>query len=186
MRENEKLIKKITHYQSIPFRLVDLFTAPVFVIFGITFLYILQPIEKSNFNYSNLYYILIIPLTTLFVLFVTIGRILMRWYRLKSLKYILTNQRILFLDSQFENIVESFELRNIEIDYTEKSDNTGYIIIDTPQIKDELFTSGSGKGGLKIFESPNIIYNIEEVRLVYKLIIETQKNAKQIPNTIDL
>ena len=183
MRKNENIIKEIDSFQTIPFRLNDLFTIPIFIFIGTVILIILNPEEKSEQTYYQLYYIFILPLIILMTLFLTLGRIFIRWYNLKSLKYILTNQRILFIDKQFNNVVKAFELNEIEIDYTENASNNGSIIIevlgpkeyvDSLEIASLFFTKRTR--GIPLSENKNIMYNISSVRLVFKKIIETQKN----------
>lgn len=183
MRKNENVIKEIDSFQTIPFRLNDLFTIPIFIFIGMVILIILNPEEKSEQTYYQLYYIFIIPLIILMTLFLTLGRIFIRWHNLKSLKYILTNQRILFIDKQFNNVVKAFELNEIEIDYTENVSNSGYIIIKVLEPKEYIdslevvgFFFTKRTRGIPLSENNNIMYNISNVRLVFKKIIEIQKN----------
>jgi hypothetical protein len=184
MRENENVIIEIDSFRAVPLRLNDLVTVPAFMIIGITILFLLKPDTSSVETYQQLYYIFILPLVLLMTLFLTLGRIFRRWYDVKLWKYIVTNQRILFLDKQFNNVVKAFELDKIEIDYTENASNNGYITIEVSNTKIDVnaievvgffFTSH----GIPFFENSNIIYNISSVRLVFKKIIEIQKEHRQ-------
>lgn len=186
MRENENVIIEIDSFQAVPLRLNELVTVHAFILIGITILFLLKPDTSSVETYQQLYYIFILPLVILITLFLTLGRIFRRWYDVKSLKYIVTNQRILFLDKQFNNVVKAFELDKIEIDYTENVSNNEYIVIKVSEPKIDVdaieviglfFTRKTY--GVPIFENSNIIYNISNVHLVFKKIIQIQKEHKQ-------
>lgn len=186
MRENENVIIEIDSFRAVPLRLNDLVTVPAFILIGITILFLLKPDTSSVETYQQLYYIFILPLVMLMTLFLTLGRIFRRWYDVKSWKYIVTNQRILFLDKQFNNVVKAFELDKIEIDYAENVSNNGYIVIKVSEPKidvDALEVVGfffiRKTYGVPIFENSNIIYNVPNVLLVFKKIIQIQKEHRQ-------
>ena len=186
MRDNEVVIKEINSVQSIPFRFKDLVTIPYFIFFGFVVHIMIYISVKENATYQQLYFIFILPLIILFVLSFTIGRIFVRYRRVKSIKYRITNQRILFLDKQFNNVLKSFELSEVELDYTENVSKKGHIIlkkdnsktykeyIDSISVMDVLLSKK--KWRTPLFESTNIIYNVEDVNSVFNEIREIQKS----------
>ena len=184
MRDNEVVIKEINSVQSIPFRFKDLVTIPYFIFFGFVVHIMIYISVKENATYQQLYFIFILPLIILFVLSFTIGRIFVRYRRVKSIKYRITNQRILFLDKQFNNVLKSFELSEVELDYTENVSKKGHIIIETFNRKKyidsvdtfDIFMDTDGVRKIPIFESTNIIYNVEDVNSVFNEIKEIQKS----------
>lgn len=186
MRDNEVVIKEINSVQSIPFRFKNLVTIPYFIFFGFVVHIMIYISVKENATYQQLYFIFILPLIILFVLSFTIGRIFVRYRRVKSIKYRITNQRILFLDKQFNNVLKSFELSEVELDYTENVSKKGHIIlkkdnsktykeyIDSISVMDVLLSKK--KWRTPLFESTNIIYNVEDVNSVFNEIREIQKS----------
>ncbi len=81
-------------------------------------------------------------------------------------------------------MVKAFELDKIEIDYTENVSNNEYIVIKVSEPKIDVdaieviglfFTRKTY--GVPIFENSNIIYNISNVHLVFKKIIQIQKRT---------
>lgn len=176
LKEGEVLVQEIRHTNGTPFRIEDLFTIPVFTIFFTILVILLKPSEDSDIsNYKELYIFFIIPILILFYLFLTIGRILIRLFKTKSTKFFLTNQRIIFCDLNSEIINESFKLENSILNYREKANNSGYIIIENQkEIARGAETLFISQRGINLFEEKNVIYNITNVKSVFDLIIATK------------
>lgn len=176
LREGEVLVQEIKHTKEIPFRLEDIFTIPTFTIFFAILIILLKPSEDSETNnYNELYYYIIIPILISFYLFLTIGRILTRLFKTKSTKFFLTNQRIIFCDLNSEMINESFKLENLILNYREKANNSGYIIIESQEeITKNAETLYIPQRGINLFEEKNTIYNITNVKSVFDLITVTK------------
>ncbi|MCV9931155.1 hypothetical protein OIU80_02575 [Flavobacterium sp. LS1R47] len=176
LREGEVLVQEIRHTKEIPFRLEDLFTIPIFTINFIILIILLKPSEDSEINnHKELYYYIIVPILISFYLFLTIGRISIRLFKTKSTKFFLTNQRIIFRDLNSEIINESFKLENLILNYKEKANDSGYIIIKKQEeIAKSEETSFISQRGINFFEEKNVIYNIANVKSVFNLIIATK------------
>lgn len=178
LKPGETLIQEIKHAKKIPFRLEDLVTIPIFtfIFFGITSL--LNPSQNFKINhYEELYYYFIIPTFTILYLFLTVDRIFIRWFKTKTTDFFLTNQRILFCDSHSKIMNDSFELENLILNYREKTNNYGYIIIGEPES-----IAGNSKNppmfnmGINFFEDKNVMYNIPKVKSIFDLIIKTKSD----------
>lgn len=176
LQEGEVLVQEIKHTKEIPFRFEDLFTIPIFTLFFTILIILLQPSENPEINnYKELYYFFIIPILILFYLFLTIGRILIRLFKTKSTKFFLTNRRIIFRNLNSEIINESFKLENSILNYREKANDSGYIIIENQEeINRSAETLYISQRGISFFEEKNIIYNITNVKSVFDLIIATK------------
>ncbi|MEG1227776.1 MAG: hypothetical protein RSD71_03685 [Flavobacterium sp.] len=178
LREGEVLIQEIQHTKKIPFRLEDLITIPIFTSFFIILKILLTPSKDTKINnYEELYYYFIIPILLFFYFLMTIGRILIRWFKTKTTVFFLTNQRIIFCDSNSQTINKSFELENLILNYREKANNSGYIIIGEPE---SIATSSNNvfmnRTGINFFEDKNVMYNISKVKSVFDLIVKTKSS----------
>lgn len=178
LKPGETLIQEIKHTKKIPFRLEDLVTIPIFTFIFFVIITLLNPSQDFKINhYEKLYYYFIIPILTFLYLLLTVGRIFIRWFKTKTTDFFLTNQRILFCDSHSKIMNESFELENLIINYREKANNYGYIIIGEPES-----IAGNSKNpsmsyiGINFFEDKNVIYNIPKVKSVFDLIIKTKSD----------
>jgi hypothetical protein len=176
LEEGEVLVQEIKNTKEIPFRLEDFFTIPIFTLFFTTLIILLKPSENSEINsYKELYYFFIVPILILFYLSLTIGRILIRSFKTKSTKFFLTNQRIIFRDLNSEIINKSFKLENSILNYREKANDSGYIIIESQEeITKNAETLYIPQRGISFFEEKNIIYNITNVKSIFDLITTTK------------
>ncbi|MBF4517486.1 hypothetical protein IRZ71_14065 [Flavobacterium sp. ANB] len=178
LKAGEVLIQKIEHTKKIPFRLEDLATIPVFTFIFTILIILLTPSKNIKINnYAELYYYFIIPILIFFYLLLTVGRIFIRWLKTKTTDFFLTNQRIIFCDSHSQIMNKSFELENLILNYREKANDYGYIIIGQPE---SIATSSNNlfmtHVGINFFEDKNIMYNIPKVKSVFDLIIKTKSN----------
>lgn len=167
----EFVIQEIDHSLNVPFRLADLFTIPFFVLLGVFFLFI-----QSNLldKHENFYYFFVVPMTLIVLLSLTVGRIWLRLRNVSNTKYFLTNKRIIFRDAKLDNVLKSFVFNEYGFEYSEKADGSGYIIISKKpkSISQFDFWAFRPVVGVPLFENSNIMYNINNVYKIYKLIKE--------------
>ncbi|SNR78417.1 hypothetical protein [Flavobacterium sp. ov086] len=178
LKREEVLIQEIEHTKKIPFRLEDLVTIPIFTFITLVLIILIKPSKDIQINnYQELYYYFIIPILTFFYFLLTLGRILIRWLKTRATKFFLTNQRIIFCDSNSKIINESFELKNLILNYREKANDYGYIIIGEPEsIAGNPTDSFIFRSGINFFEDKNVMYNIPKVKSVFDLIIKTKSD----------
>ncbi|MFC0426330.1 hypothetical protein [Chryseobacterium scophthalmum] len=160
LRENEKIIEEIEHSNRIPFRLEDMLTIPFFIGFSFVVTFILSQSIESR---KDVIYYLIYPMMILFAIFMTLGRIFIRWYKTKTSRFYISNQRIIFTDKTGKLIDKSFKLENLEISYREDLYGSGYIIIGKP----EPLIQGRG---INFFEDQDVMYNVYRVKEIFNKI----------------
>ena len=112
----------------------------------------------------------IYPMAGLFALFMTFGRICIRWYKTKTSRFYLSNQRLIFTDKKGQFIDKSFKLDGIEISYREDLYGSGYIIVGKPE---PLF---QGRG-VNFFENQDVMYNVLHVKKVFDLINDSKNKV---------
>lgn len=158
LKDGEIIIQEIEHSNKIPFRLEDLIRMPFAIIFMVFFVLIFDNKEGIN---KDLFHFFLIPLIVLFLIYLTIGRIFIRWYVVKSSRFFLTNKRLIFVDLTGRLINKSFDLSNVPLSCRESVNGNGYIIIG----KTEPLFQGRG---INLFEDKDVMYNLKNVKKVYE------------------
>ena len=168
LKENEKILEEIVHSNRIPFRLEDMLTIPFFIFFSfiISMIFSLS-IDESKKDIVNFF---IYPFAALFALFMTVGRIFIRWYKTKISRFYISNQRIIFTDKSGKLIDKSFKLDGLEINYREDLYGSGYIIIG----KQEPLFQGRG---INLFEDQDVMYNVYRVKEIFDKINNMKYNV---------
>lgn len=168
LKENEVILEEIQHSNRIPFRLEDMLTIPFFILFSfiVSFMFS-QAIDESKKDVATYF---IYPMAGLFAIFMTIGRIFIRWYKTKTSRFFISNKRIIFTEKTGKLIDKSFKLEGIEISYREDLYGSGYIIIGKPE---PLF---QGRG-INFLEDQDVMYNVFKVKEVYDKINNSKYNV---------
>ena len=112
----------------------------------------------------------------LVVFFYGIRPMYLRWKRLQPLKYLVTNERLILINAELNEIQHSFAFTSFpEIHLHENLKNAGYIII----VESEPTLAHTGlKWGINLNNHQLVLENIPEVRKVYELLIEKMESAK--------
>src|SRR5690606_34714183 len=142
---------------------------PFFVLFGVFFLFIQSNLLEKH---ENFYYCFVVPMTIIVILSLTVGRIWLRLRHVISTKYFLSNKRIIFRDAKLHNVLKCFDFNEYVFEYSEKANGSGYIIINKKPkpISEFDILEFNHVRGIAFFENSNIMYNIDNVYKIYKLI----------------
>lgn len=166
LKKNETIIKEIAHTNEIPFRLEDLLTIPFFIFFAFVFVIVFSFNDHMNRDLLNYF---LIPLAIIFSIFMTIGRIFIRWYKTKTSRFFITNERIIFSDELGKLVEKSFNI-GIELSYRENLYGNGYITIGKPA---SLFR----RRGINLVEDTDVMYNVLGVKEIFDEIKNIQDNV---------
>ena len=166
--ENEIILEEIEHSNRIPFRLEDMITIPFFIAFSCIISFIFFQVVGESKKDIVIYFIY--PMAVLFAIFMTIGRIFIRWYKTKTSRFYISNQRIIFTDISGKLINKSFKLIDLEINYREDLNSNGFIIIGE---QEPLF---QGRG-INFLENQDVMYNVYKVKEIFDKIKATKYNV---------
>ena len=167
LNEHEQIAFEIDHTNKLPFRLEDWIRSSIFVGLMIAAFAFMR--SEGLFSMGSVFLLL--------VFFVGIRPLYQRWKRLRSLKYFVTNERLILFNAERNEIQHSFAFTLFpEIHLNENLRNFGYIIIGESE-------STIGRSGLKWGVNLNnhqlVLENIPEVRKVYELLIENMEASKE-------
>ena len=119
----------------------------------------------------------------LLVFFVGIRPLYQRWKRLQSLKYFVTNERLILFNAELNEIEHSFAFTTFpEIHLHENLKNAGYIILSESE---PTFAHTGLKWGVNLNDYQLVLENIPEVRKVYQLLMEKVEAAKEFKSKLN-
>ena len=167
LNEHEQIVFEIEHTNKLPFRLEDWIRSSIFVGLMIAAFAFIR--SEGLISMGSVF--------LLFVFFVGIRPLYQRRKRLQSLKYFVTNERLILFNTELNEVEHSFAFASFpEIHLHENLRNFGYIIIG----ESESTIGRSGlKWGLNLNNHQLVLENIPEVRKVYQLLMEKMEEAKE-------
>lgn len=167
LNEHEQIVFEIEHTKKLPFRLEDWIRTCIFVGLMIAAFAFIRSEGLISMG----------SVILLFVFFVGIRPLYQRWRRLQSLKYFVTNERLILFNAELNEIQHSFAFTSFpEIHVHENLKNAGYIIIGESE---PTFAHTGLKWGVNLNDHQLVLENIPEVRNVYELLMEKVESAKE-------
>jgi hypothetical protein len=170
LNEHEHIAFEIKHTNKLPFRLEDWIRSSIFVGLMIAAFAFIR--SEGLISMGSVF--------LLFIFFFGIRPLFQRWKRLRSLKYFVTNERLILFNAEQNEIEHSFAFTTFpEIHVHENLRNFGYMITGESE---PTFAHTGLKWGVNLNDHQLVLENIPEVRKVYELLMEKVEAAKDSGN----
>lgn len=160
LKENEIIEMEIHHSKKLPFRLEDWLRTLIFL--GLTIAAIASIRSDGFLSIGSVFLV--------FVFFLGILPLYLRWKKLQPIKYFITNERLIIFNETQKKIEQSFEFKQFpEINLYENANNSGYVIIGEVQPLFGRYGFGT-RVGVNMIDNNVTLENITEVRKIVNLL----------------